>query len=100
MKLADFTSARARAYGVTAAIHSSPLYTATQSWAESAADAGFGGVRYLVSHDPSQRQVGIALFGAAGELEADADSCSTGPIGHELIEAAYQKFGIRVLPTP
>jgi hypothetical protein len=65
VRLADCT--RARAFGLTAEIHATEEYAATQRWAAAFAAAGFAGVRYLVRHDPSARSVGVALFGAAGE---------------------------------
>lgn len=61
-------------------------------------DARFAGVRYLCGHDPSQRQVGIALFGDAAD--ADRPVAGTGPIGDDVVEAVEEHFGILVLPTP
>lgn len=54
-------------------------------------------MRYLLSHDPAQRCVGIALFDrqgtAYGDLQADE------PIGAEVVVAA-REFGILVLSAP
>jgi hypothetical protein len=96
--LADCTKNRARAFGVTAAIHASENYERTQEWARAFADAGFGGVRYLVSHDPAQRLVGVALFGSAGEQ--DHSVAATGPIESDVKLAARERFGILVVPSP
>jgi hypothetical protein len=96
--LADCMSRLARAFGITAAIHSGEDYDRTQAWAAAFAPAGFDGVRYLVSHDPAQGYVGVALFGPAGA--ADWPVASTAPIDHELIREARWQFGIRVLRTP
>jgi hypothetical protein len=96
--LADCTESSARSFGVTAAIHSSESYERTQEWAAAFADAGFGGVRYLVSHDPAQRLIGVALFGPSGA--ADQPVAATASIESELIVAARERFGIIVLPTP
>ena len=98
MKLADCTSRKTRAWGLTAAIHSGEDYELTQAWARAFHAAGFDGVRYFVSHDPSQRLVGVALFGRAG-----APSWSTGRsarIGPALIREAERRFGLRVVPVP
>jgi RES domain len=96
--LADCTVSRARAFGITAAIHSSENYERTQAWAAAFAEAGFGGVRYLVSQDPAQRLVGFALFGPAGA--ADRPVAETEPIRPHVIAAARERFGIIVLPAP
>jgi hypothetical protein len=96
--LADCTTRRARAFGVTAAIHSSEDYARTQRWAEAFADAGFDGIRYRLSHDPAQRAIGVALFGPAGS--AAWPVAATAPIDDALIAAVQRRFGIRVLPTP
>lgn len=95
--LADCTESRARAFGVTAAIHASENYERTQEWARAFAEADLGGVRYLVSHDPAQRLVGVALFGSAGAQ--DRPVAATGPIESDVIVAARERFGILVLPA-
>lgn len=96
--IADCCSQRARAFGVTAAIHSSEDYDRTQLWANAFARAGFDGVRYLVSHDPGQRLVGVALFGPAGAPAWPPGRAK--PIPDDVIEQAGRIFGIRVVPRP
>jgi hypothetical protein len=96
--LADCTQSRGLAFGVTAAIHSSENYERTQQWAAAFANAGLAGVRYLVSHDPAQEFVGVALFGPAGAEERPV--ADTGPIDSGVIAAARERFGIIVLPAP
>jgi hypothetical protein len=54
-RLADCTAERARLFGITAEIHSTPRYEETQAWADAFARAGFQGIRYLLRHDPAQR---------------------------------------------
>jgi len=66
-RLADCTVSAARKFGITGAIHTQPDYTVPQIWAKAFAAAGFGGIRYRVSHDPAQRELGAVLFGDAGE---------------------------------
>jgi hypothetical protein len=98
VKLANCTSRRARRFGVTGSIHSTQDYDLSQRWAAAFRGAGFGGVRYLVSHNPAQKLVGIALFGPAGEptnpvLRSDG-------IDPKLVALAERRFGIKVRPTP
>jgi len=96
--LADCTSSRCRRFGLTGEIHSTPEYTVTQAWAAALAAAGFGGIRYLLRHDPGQLLTGIALFGPAGVAGWPFDPSE--PIGPGVIEEAEQRFGVRVMPTP
>lgn len=96
--LANCTSSRARRFGVIGEIHSTPAYGTTQGWAAALRDAGFDGVRYFCGQDPSQREIGIALFGDAGE--ADWPIAETTRIAHEVLHAVERRFGIHVLPAP
>lgn len=98
LTLADCTARPARSFGVTAAIHSSENYALTQAWAAAFARAGFDGVRYLLSHDPAQRLVGVALFGPEGV--ADWPRGRYRAIEEDRLERAERLFGIRVLPEP
>ena len=97
-RLADCTSPAARGFGVTAAIHSIPDYALTQRWAAAFRLAGFGGVAYLVSHDPSASAEGFAIFGSRRDsaLSVEAD----GPIDEELVAVARETFGLLVVPAP
>jgi hypothetical protein len=95
--LADCTSGRSRAFGVTGEIHTTADYEMTQLWAAAFAAASFDGVRYLLRHDPGQRLNGVALFGAAGSPSGPQPGGV--PIGRQLIAAMERRFGIRVLPT-
>lgn len=97
-RLADCTISAARKFGITGAIHTQPDYTVPQAWAEAFAAAGFGGIRYRVSHDPAQRELGVVLFGEAGEQSLPVRR--TEPIPASVIEAARQRFGLIVAPTP
>jgi len=97
VRVADCTSRRARSFGVTAGIHSSPEYRVTQAWASAFTAYGFDGIRYLVSHDPAQRCVGIALFGRSGAVRGRA--ASTVAIPEDLIRTAADEFGILVVPA-
>jgi hypothetical protein len=98
VRLADSTAPEAASFGITAAIHSTEDYVKTQTWAGALAAAGFGGVRYLVGHDPAQRNVGVALFGPAGAASLPVHS--TDLISPGLVSAAERIFGYRVIPIP
>ena len=95
LMLADCTNPGARAIGVTAAIHSTPDLELTQRWALALAEAGFDGIYYLVSHDPSAEEHGVALF-------ADVSSWprSSTPIPDDLVAEVQRRFGLLVVPAP
>lgn len=97
MILADCTSKKIRGFGITGSIHSREEYELPQKWAAAFAGAGFEGVRYKVSHDPSMSMIGIAVFGSAGS--ADWPIISTTPIDIGTILDARRSFGIRVRHT-
>lgn len=80
---------------MTGELHTSIDRATTQAWAAAFSAHGFGGVRYVVRHDPSQSLIGIALFGEAGE--ATWSYPPPQPIGDELISHVEQAFGIRVV---
>jgi RES domain len=98
MLLADCTDSRTRRFGLTGEIHSSDDRRQTQAWAEAFARAGFDGIRYFVRHDPAQRQVGFALFGASGAVHWPVES--TDVVDADLIRDAQERFGIQVLSPP
>lgn len=103
LRLADLTSRRALAFGVTASLGADERYDASQAFAVDAVRAGFDGIRYLVRHDPAQKLYGIALFGEAGE-QPDNDRAEASildhPIPDEVIAEARRRFGYRVVPRP
>lgn len=99
LRLADCTMERARSWGLTAEIHSTPDYRSTQVWADAFARYGFDGIRYLLRHDPSQRLKGVALFGPAGTPPGYPTGVSE-PIGPAMLEEVERRFGIRVLDIP
>jgi hypothetical protein len=97
VRLADCTDAASRKFGSTGEIHTTIDYDLTQRWARAFVAAGFDGIRYFVRHDPAQRRVGIALFGAAGEAR-DWPDPKTEEISDDLLLEVARRFGIRVLP--
>jgi RES domain len=96
-RLADCADPRARSFGVTGAIHTEPDYELPRAWARALAAAGFVGVRYLLSHDPAQDEVGVALFGPAGRRDYAIKSDE--PIPDATIAEARLRFGLVVLPA-
>lgn len=96
LSVADCTAESARAWGITAEIHSSPDYTKPREWAAAFAQSGFDGICYFLRHDPAQRLTGIALFGPAGSPSGFPAGISE-PIGDDLIQEIAVRFGIRVL---
>jgi hypothetical protein len=86
----------ARAWGITAEIHSSPDYVKTQEWATAFANSGFDGICYFLRHDPAQHLTGIALFGPAGSPSGFPAGFSE-PIADDLIQDIAVRFGIRVV---
>jgi hypothetical protein len=90
--LADCTSSRAAGFGVTGAIHSTEDYDLTRQWAEAFARTGFGGIRYLVSHDPRQRLIGTAIFGKAGNADWPVEATTEIPL--DLLDELERRFGI------
>ena len=95
LSIADCTAESARAWGLTAEIHSSPDYTGTQAWAAAFARSGFDGICYFLRHDPAQRLTGIALLGPAGS-PAGFPAGTSAPIGTDLTERVAERFGVRL----
>jgi RES domain-containing protein len=116
LRLADLTSRRALAFGVTASLGADQDYEPSQAFAVRAVQQGFAGLRYLIRHDPAQKLLGIALFGTAdvgvGAGESEAwPSGSEAPLSTERVSEAHRRlahraalldgrFAYRVLPTP
>jgi hypothetical protein len=96
--LADCTVQRARRFGITGAIHTQPDYELPQAWAKAFVEAGFGGIRYRVSHDPAQRELGVALFGSKGAQSLPVRRTEAVPA--DVLEEARLRFGLIVTPTP
>ena len=94
LRLADCTSPEARRFGVTAAIHSTLDYALTQHWALAFADGGFDGVYYLLSHDPSASERGVAIF---AEL---IRSIVSAPVPDDVVADVQRRFGLLVVPAP
>jgi RES domain len=97
-RLADCTVSAARKFGITGAIHTQPDYTLPREWATAFAAAGFAGIRYRLSHDPAQRELGIALFGVAGQRTLPVRKTESIPAS--VIDVARRRFGLVVAPTP
>lgn len=100
LAFADCTARGARRFGITAAIHSTPRYEETQRWARAFRQAGFDGIRHLVSHDPAQELVGYAVFGEAGEPTGatDLEILDTMEVPRFVLDDLARDFGIVALP--
>lgn len=100
MLVANTGHARARAFGITAGISAieEPDRHTTRRWAEAFHTSGFDGIRYRLGHDPSQRTIGIALFGAAGQ--SDWTGGAQAAIAADLLARVRRRYGLIVLPTP
>jgi hypothetical protein len=98
VRIADCTVSRARRFGITGAIHTQPDYAPTREWAEALAAAGFDGIRYRLSHDPAQKELGFALFGPTGEGKFAIRKTEVVPA--RVVDEARRRFGLVVAPTP
>ncbi len=92
MRLADCTSPRAVAYGLTSEINTTIDYALTQRWAAALRTAGFDGTRYWARHDPG-RGPAVALFGPAGQSE-DRSEAATQPVDAALQADVTRRYGI------
>ncbi len=97
LRLADCTSPRAVAYGVTSELNTTVDYALTQRWAAALREAGFDGVRYWARHDPG-RGPAVALFGPAGQSE-DHPEAATQPMDSALQADVSRRYGIVFLDT-
>lgn len=102
LRLADATASRARHFGLTSAIHTSEDYDTTRRWAAEFAGRDLDGVWYRCGHDPSSREVAVALFGPAGVGEEASWPAPTRhvPVPAEVLDEVEERFGVVVLPAP
>ena len=92
LPVADFTSPEAAAYGATRAVCVGG-HAVARPWAQSAHRGGFRGIAYWLSQDPEDRQVGLAVFGKAGENPPSGwDRVSTSPMPVGLGKEAAELF--------
>lgn len=102
--VADLTSNKAAAYGVTAEIFDTSDYPLTQRWAASLLAAGFAGVRYWARHDLAHDHRAVAIFDAAG-VPADPSGRSVRSTEAlvdrtDLMERWQKETGVTVLVVP
>lgn len=101
MVVADLTSRRALAAGVTAATTAGHDYSEAQAIAD-LVQGDRAGIRWRLRHDLVQRLIGVAIFGPerstnAPQVVSDADSES---IPQDVIDEACRLFRYEVLPDP
>lgn len=93
--LADCTARSAAAFGVTATTSAGyPYETVSHPWARLFWRAGFDGVRYGASHDPSFEEVCYALFGRSDVPHSLGRDRSV-PISDDLLRRAQAVFGFK-----
>jgi len=97
--LIDLADRRGLAAGVTAAVGASASHEEAQELATRVQDQ-VGGIRWRLSHDPAQMLIGIALFGTRGVHTGSFGSTSTTVVGRDLVRAAEDAFGYRIVSTP
>lgn len=103
VRLADLTSRRSLAFGVTASLGANEEYGPSQAFATRAVEAGFDGIRYLVRHDPAQILAGVALFSDKGSPSPHDPRWPAGTdreIDGALIQEARKAYAYQILPTP
>jgi hypothetical protein len=97
LRLADCTSPRAVACGVTSELNTTVDDALTQRWAAALRTAGFDGMRYWARHDPG-RGPAVALFGPAGQSETHPEA-ATQPLDPALQADVTRRSGIVFLDT-
>jgi hypothetical protein len=97
-RLADTTVKRALGFRCPLTIGASEQYERTQEWALAFAAHRFDGILYRLSHDPSARQRGVALFGPAGEQAAPPE-VDDQPIDSQLLRDIRRRFRLTVAPS-
>lgn len=99
VRMADCTSSRAAAFGVTAEIATTARYDLTEHWAGALAAGGFAGIRYFARHDPGRGRA-VALFGPAGDQTATYPApVSTQEIDAPLRRRLTRRYGVVFLGT-
>lgn len=85
--------------GLTAGLWAGSDYTASQLWAPRFSEAGFSGIGYSAAHDTQGVHHSLALFGKPGNQPDQFLSYGDEPISDDLCDAAYEYFGMEVLPS-
>lgn len=100
---ADLLAARARAFGVTAEVHTTADRRLTQTWAQRLYQAGFRALWGQARHDPTLRQRIVALLDRAGEhppfgwrWRSQIGRLETDP----ELATALRRFGYRIVEIP
>ncbi len=98
-EVVDLTVRGGLAAGVTADLSTGASYDDSQDLASRLQDQATG-LRYRLRHDLAQELIGVALFGPRGAHDdGPFGPTTTEPIGRELIRAAEDAFGYRVVPV-
>ncbi|MHB1535528.1 MAG: RES family NAD+ phosphorylase [Acidimicrobiales bacterium] len=86
-------------WGLTAGLWAGGDYTASQLWAARFFEAGFSGIWYSAAHDTQGVHHSLALFGKPAYQPDQFLSYGDEPISDDLCDAAYEYFGMEVLPS-
>lgn len=86
-------------WGLSAGIWAGDVYELSQMWALRLHEAGFAGVWYSAAHDVSGDFHSLALFGKSGHHPESLLLYDDDAIAPELIDDAYDTFGVHVLPS-
>jgi hypothetical protein len=86
--IADLTSPRAAAQGVTGEIHTIGDYDLTVTWATAIRREAFGGIRYQPRFTPGQ-EAAVAMFGPAGSHPGRGTLERTRPLTAALDDLGY-----------
>jgi len=102
LRLADLSSGRAAAAGVSLDLTASDDYSMPQALAASIAERGHSGLRALLRHDPSGSARNIALFGTAGSPSRQFGwrVMRTEPWRDAALMSDLAAIGIHVLEVP
>lgn len=101
--VADLTSNKSIAFGVTAEIFTTSNYELTQKWASALQMAGFAGLRYWARHDLTHAHAAIAIFDSAGQSTSTRHHVvGTKRLADcvDLLNRWHDETGVTVLPVP
>jgi len=105
LRLADLTAPELLgSWGLTGAMSAGTdtVYPVTQAWPPGVVDAGFAGVYYAASHDPTLHSRSVALFGKPPDPDtdpADPTNIAVEPLTGQLLDHLLETFGYTVIDT-
>lgn len=97
-RLADMTSPEIARWGLDRRISVGDFYDVPQRWALALRLAGYSGVYYEPRHHPGGG-ASIAIFGDPGYQPTQIRLVSDDPVGDDLVDELFSRFGVRVMPA-